>query len=152
AETLAVDLFLDQSVTGENLHDKLEQLRAFVTIDQDLHAPPVCRFDWGKTNFIGVMTEFQQKFQMFGEGGEILRARISIKIKAFEPADLQKKAASSQSPDRTKPRIVRRGDRYDAIAAEEYGDPALWTVLAAANGVERPRLLRAGEVLRIPPL
>ena len=57
-----------------------------------------------------------------------------------------------RSPDRTKTRTVRAGDRYDLIAAEEYGDAAYWRVLAAANGDERPRLLAPGTVISIPPL
>ena len=38
------------------------------------------------------------------------------------------------------------------LAAEEYGDPALWDVLAAANGDDRPRLLKPGRLIEIPPL
>jgi hypothetical protein len=152
AETLSVDLLLDQSDSGEDLTGKLDELRDFVRIDKDLHAPPVCEFVWGKTTFPGVMTEFQEKFLMFSEKGDILRVRVSVKMKAYEPALWQKMEANPLSPDRTKTRTVRQGDRYDSIAAEEYGDPALWPVLAAANGSDRPRLLKAGDLLRIPPL
>ena len=59
---------------------------------------------------------------------------------------------NQQSPDRTKTRAIRLGDRYDLIAQEEYGDPALWKVIAAANGDDRPRLLAPGRVIEVPPL
>ena len=152
ARTLEAELFLDQSNSGESLADKLTEIRAFVTIDGDLHAPPVCLFAWGDTSFQGVMTEFKEKFAMFDEAGKVLRARITIKMKAYQPANLQYTEINQQSPDRTKTRAIRAGDRYDLIAAEEYGDPALWRVLASANGDERPRLLRPGQLIEIPPV
>ena len=152
ARTLEAELFLDGSNAGESLSDELEALRAFVRISSELHAPPVCRFAWGDTSFDGVVTEFKEKFSMFDEDGHILRARVTVKLKEYLPADLQYTQINPQSPDRTKIRTVRAGDRYDSIASEEYGDPALWTVLAAANGDERPRLLAPGTTIEIPPL
>jgi Contractile injection system tube protein len=152
ARTLAAELFLDSSNTGESLKDKLAQLRRFVTIDSHLHAPPVCLFEWGDTTFTGVMIEFSEKFQMFDESGRILRARVTVKLKAYEPANQQLAEINRASPDRTKTRTVRAGDRYDLIAAEEYGDAVHWRVLAEANGDERPRLLAPGTLLVVPPL
>jgi Contractile injection system tube protein len=152
AKTLEAELFLDRSNSGESLQEDLKALRDFITIDENLHAPPVCRFAWGDTSFIGVMVEFKEKFQMFDEKGAVLRARVTVKLKAYESANLQYTEINQQSPDRTKIRTVRLGDRYDLIAAEEYGDPALWSVLAAANGDERPRLLAPGDIIEVPPL
>lgn len=152
AKTLAVELFLDSTDTGEALATRLAAIRAFVTIDGELHAPPVCRFHWGDTDFTGVMFEFSEKFSVFDEAGHVLRARVTIKLKEYAPANLQYTEINPQSPDRAKNRAVRKGDRLDLIAAEEYGDPALWPVLAAANGIARPRLLVPGQLLEVPPL
>jgi len=42
-------------------------------------------------------------------------------------------------------------DRIDRIAYKHYGDPVLWWVIAAANGMELlPDALCTGQVLRIP--
>jgi len=152
AQTLAVELFLDQSQTGESLKPKLDEVRAFVTIDSDLHAPPVCEFAWGDISFQGVMFEFSERFQMFDESGNVLRCRVTIKLKRYDPANLQNTDLNRQSPDRTKTRAIRKGDRLDLIAAQEYGDPAYWTVLAAANDIDRPRQLQPGMVIEVPPL
>jgi hypothetical protein len=152
AQTLAVELFLDQSQTGESLKPKLDEVRAFVTIDSDLHAPPVCEFAWGDVSFQGVMFEFSERFQMFDESGNVLRCRVTIKLKRYDPANLQNTELNRQSPDRTKTRAIRQGDRLDLIAALEYGDPAHWNVLAAANGIDRPRQLQPGTVIEVPPL
>lgn len=152
AQTLAVELFLDQSQTGESLKAKLDEVRAFVTIDSDLHAPPVCEFAWGDISFQGVMFEFSERFQMFDESGNVLRCRVTIKLKRYDPANLQNTDLNRQSPDRTKTRAIRKGDRLDLIADQEYGDPAYWNVLAAANGIDRPRQLQPGMVIEVPPL
>lgn len=152
AKTLAVELFLDQSNTGEPLKVKLDELRKFVEVDKDLHAPPVCEFKWGDTTFNGVIFEFSEKFQMFDESGHILRCRVTTKFKLYDPANAQAKDLNRQSPDRTKSRAIRAGDRLDLIATEEYGDAAQWRFLAAANGIDRPRQLAPGMMLEVPPL
>jgi hypothetical protein len=152
AKTLEVELFLDRSNSGESLEEDLDKIRKYILIDGDLHAPPVCLFAWGDTTFTGVMVEFQEKFSMFDSAGKILRARLKIKLKAYEPANLQYTKINQQSPDRTKTRVTRMGDRYDLIASEEYGDPSLWSILAEANGDDRPRLLEPGTTLQIPAL
>ncbi|MGB4827039.1 MAG: hypothetical protein WBP18_07135 [Paracoccaceae bacterium] len=152
ARTMAAELYLDQSNSGDSLAEKLTELRNFVTIDGELHAPPICLFAWGDTSFTGVMVEFSEKFQMFDDKGKVLRARVTVKLKSYEAANLQYTEINPQSPDRSKSRTARAGDRYDLIAFEEYGDPALWPVLAAENGDDRPRLLSPGRLIRVPPL
>lgn len=48
-------------------------------------------------------------------------------------------------------RTARQGDRFDLLAAREYGDPLLWWVLARANPeIFYPDEIPAGIVLRIP--
>ena len=61
-------------------------------------------------------------------------------------------AFETPSPDVAKTRVVRRGDTLSAIAAEEYGDPAVWRPIARANGIVDPRRLPPGQVLTIPVL
>jgi hypothetical protein len=43
------------------------------------------------------------------------------------------------------------GERLDDLAARYYGDPRLWRLLAAVNGVDDPLRIPPGMVLRIPP-
>ncbi len=42
------------------------------------------------------------------------------------------------------------GDRYYKIAAETYGDPTYWWIIAWYNGVPTEGLLKTGDVLTIP--
>jgi Contractile injection system tube protein/LysM domain len=152
SQVLSVELFLDKTTTRESVAADLAALRGFVTIDSDLHAPPVCQFQWGDITFEGVVASFREKFTLFDDSGHILRARVTLSVKSYTPAAVQYREQNLQSPDRTKSRVVHEGDRLEAIAAEEYGDPTQWRVIARANGITRPRLLRLGQVLTIPPL
>ena len=44
------------------------------------------------------------------------------------------------------------GERLDLIAARYYGEPSLWRVLAAFNGVTDPARIPPPRTIRIPPL
>ncbi len=206
SRVLSVELFLDNSDSGAPLEDELNKLREFVEINNELHAPPVCKFIWGggtgaggaaagvagavagaaagvaagaagaaagaaaavaagastaaaasvgagrDRDFQGVMTEFTETFQMFNDQGDVIRARVKISIKSYKTAEEQYRDLNRQSPDRTKTRVIKQGDRLDLIASEEYGDPGEWRTLAAANNIVRPRLLIPGDILIVPPL
>ncbi len=152
SQTLQIELFLDGTDGRESVGEHLANLRQFVTIDSHLHAPPLCEFSWGEITFQGVVTAFEEKFALFDESGDVLRARVTMTLKSYTPVEIQARQANRQSPDRTKTRVVREGERLDLIAADEYGDPTLWTVIARENNLARPRLLAAGTLLTIPPL
>jgi hypothetical protein len=152
AQVLTVELFLDRSDDRQSVQDDLAALRNYVNIVPSLHAPPVCMFQWGDTSFTGVVTSLQEKFQLFDPDGNVLRARVTVSFKSYEPIDIQAKSVKTQSPDRYKTRTVREGDRLDLIAADEYGDPTLWRPIAQENNLASPRQLAVGSVLVIPTL
>lgn len=135
-----------------NVEEKLKDIRQFVELDPELHAPPLCRFVWGAQSFVGVVQSLQERFTLFDETGHILRARLSLTLKSFEAADVQYRRINPQSPDRTKTWVVKEGERLDQIAATEYGDPSLWRAIADENGLQRIRELVPGDLLRIPSL
>ncbi len=143
---------MPSSTPFAGIDTELQLLRLMVTIDSGLHAPPVIEFHWGKLTFRGVVASYTEKFQMFDEAGNALRARVTLSLKKYSPPLLQARATSPESPDRTKTRVVREGERIDVIAVEEYGDAAHWPVIARANQLARPRVLSPGSVLLIPPL
>jgi nucleoid-associated protein YgaU len=141
-----------QTPVYRGLEAELAVLRLIVTIDSGLHAPPVIEFAWGNLAFRGVVASYTERFQMLDENGYALRARIALTLKQYVPPLIQAQALALRSPDRTKTRTVREGDRLDMIAVDEYGDSSRWSVIAAANKLARPRVLVPGAVLVIPPL
>ena len=158
AQTLSLELFLDgtdkrgTSPLTKSVEDRLKSLRQFVEIDPDLHAPPVCLFQWQDLKFHGVVTSFKEKYTLFDETGKVLMARITVSLKSYEAVEVQLRELKLQSPDRTRVRVVREGETLAAIAAEVYGDPRLWRVLAEANAIDRPRFVPAGTPLYVPAL
>lgn len=156
ASTLTLELFLDGTVqpdvNQQSVTDRLDKIRKFVTIDSDLHAPPVCRFQWLSIVFDGVVTSLKEKYTLFRENGEILRARVTLTFKSYKSVEVQLRELKLASPDRTRVRVVREGERLDAIAAEAYGNSRLWRDIAEGNGIDRPRFLAPGTALRIRAL
>jgi nucleoid-associated protein YgaU len=131
---------------------RLMALRRLAQIDSELHAPPVVEFSWAAARFQGVITGFTEKFTMFDEEGHIVRARVQLQLRSWRNPDQLFAETNPQSPDRTRARVVRAGERLDVIAADEYGDPTQWVAIAKANNITRPRLLAPGTLLVIPPL
>ena len=131
---------------------RLLALRRLAEIDSHLHAPNVVMFSWSADRFQGVVTTYTEKFTMFDDSGNIVRARVSLGLKSYIAAEDQFQQINPQSPDRTKTHVVQAGERLDSIAAREYGDPGQWSVIATANGIARPRILTPGTLLAIPPL
>jgi nucleoid-associated protein YgaU len=82
----------------------------------------------------------------------VLRARVTVSMKSYEAVETQLRELRRQSPDRTRVRVVREGETLAAIAAEVYGDPRLWTALAEANDIDRPRFVTPGTALQVPAL
>jgi nucleoid-associated protein YgaU len=171
SQTLKLDLFLDSTdrtvtpgvppigdatlVNGAldpTVERRLKALRTLVTIDSELHAPPVVRFEWSGNRFEGVVNSYTEKFTMFDDTGRIIRARVTLQLKSYASAETLFRDTRQNSPDRTKTRVLKAGERLEMIAADEYGDPTLWAVIARANGITRPRILSPGMLLVVPPL
>lgn len=157
ASTLSVELFLDRTNERKDVERDLDTLRKFIRIDGELHAPPVCQFEWGGPLergsvrfFQGVVTSIKEKFQLFGEDGKVLRARLTVTLKSYESAEVQMRELRRSSPDRTRVRVFREGETLAHVANETYGDPRLWRRIAQANAIPRPRFIPVGTALRIP--
>ena len=132
AQTLSLTLFLDGSDGRQPVTDTLDALRAFVTIDGELHAPPICLFQWGDQSFQGVVTTLKEKFSLFDSDGNVVRATVTLSLKSYVPADVQIRAIKASSPDRTRVRTVRDGETLAQLAYEAYGQPGLWRPIATA--------------------
>lgn len=152
AAVLSLELFLDRTNDRQDVEQALLDLRTFVTISGTLHHPPVCRFDWGQTHFTGIVTSLRDKYALFAEDGRVVRARVSLTLKKYQSAEVQLRELKRSSPDRTHRRVLREGETLAHVAAEVYGDPRLWRVIAEANDIDRPRFVPAGTALVIPAL
>ncbi|WP_448573747.1 CIS tube protein [Trichothermofontia sp.] len=114
--------------------------------------PPLCRLMWGRSReilFEGVLRQVTQTFTRFLDDGTPVRATLECEFEEWTPPEAQERQIN---PIDDPIRIVKRGETLSSIAAEEYGDPALWRVIAEANRMDNPRQLSPGQALTVPPL
>jgi hypothetical protein len=172
---LAVTLYFD--VTSEIPHElpqvddvrRLTQRVAyFITPAGDPPAnptkyiPPAVRFAWGSFQFDGLMDSMEETLEFFSFEGRPLRATVAIalsqqKITAFTfnranrppPATRRGGPAPGTSPVSETP----AGSSLQSLTANQPGLGAGtdWQSVAAANGIENPRLLKPGQLIDLNP-
>ncbi|WP_323190541.1 LysM peptidoglycan-binding domain-containing protein [Halostella sp. PRR32] len=164
AETLSMELFFDttdrveaDSSSSSSEVDVREQytkhIDTLLSVDGELHAPPVCQFVWGDgIAFTALVESANKQFTKFLPSGVPIRARVNVVFREFKTADYHKSEVSPESTDKTKVWTVNDGDTLWLIASEEYGDPSHWRTIALQNDIEDPRTLETGETLELPPL
>ncbi|WP_336344133.1 CIS tube protein [Halalkalicoccus ordinarius] len=152
AETLSMELFFDTYEAGTDVRDHTDRIDGLLRVDEERHAPPVCRFAWGSLVFTAVLESASTTFTMFLPEGTPVRARIDVTFKAYTRPGEETTAAPRQSADRTKVWEVTGDDTLWTIAAAVYGDPTRWRSIATANDIENPRSLPSDRELIVPPL
>jgi hypothetical protein len=154
AESLTMELFFDTYTDkgGEDVRTYTDRVTNLMKIDADLHAPPICLFQWGTVTFKGVLERVSRRFTIFLAEGTPVRAVLNVTFTEYKTIAEQVADPPLQSADRTKRWLVKQGDSLWAIAAKVYGDASLWRPIALRNGILNPRLLTPGMELVIPPL
>jgi hypothetical protein len=159
SRTLTLELLFDvtEPIDGQTIQDvrtKTNGIVALTRIEPKKHRPPLCEVTWGPAPvnsdfpFTGVVTNLTQNFTLFRSTGVPVRARLTVVMtEALDVVTDQRQT----DPELTT-RRVRRGDSVTAIAADVYGDPALWRVIAEANNLDDPRRLKIGRTMSIPKL
>jgi nucleoid-associated protein YgaU len=157
--TLALELFFDTTRAGSTatkvvdvrlLTDPVAQLGR---IQPRTHAPPRITFIWGLgLSFRAIVDNVQQKFTLFNPAGIPVRAMLTVGFKEYKTLEEQLKELNLQSADHSKLRVVRQRDTLARIAFEEYGDAAMWRLIADHNRHQLTdlRRLRPGMQLAIP--
>ena len=172
AETMSLELLFDTSsnmgADVEPVTEKFKALYGLVKIDGNLHTPPLVRISWGDKNigylpnaktdsayanvFDAVVLSVDRKFLLFTRTGTPVRATLTMSFKEYRSVQEQVAAINLQSSDHTRSYTVLAGDNLPGIAAEKYGDPALWRVIAEHNHIRNVRLLQPGTQLELPPI
>ena len=162
SRTLTLKLFFDvteyPTVRGRTIRDvrKLtNELVELTRIGRNKNHPPVCDVSWGAAApansdfpFGGVVSDLEQEFTLFDRSGRPLRANVTISFTEFL---MWEEDWRKTDPDFST-RVVGRDDTLSGIAAEVYADARQWRVIAEANGIDDPRRLEPGQILRLPKL
>jgi hypothetical protein len=163
SRVLSLELFFDVTEMAgaatpvNDVRVLTNKITALTLIDQDTRPapqPPTCEVTWGTQPkgsdfpFVGVVSNLVQRFTLFRNTGEPVRATLTVTFTEFlDPVvDLR-----GTDPELTT-RVVKRGDTLSGIAGEVYRDPTRWRVIAEANGLDDPRSLRIGATLGIPKI
>lgn len=154
AETLTMELLFDTYEDRADVRKEYtDTIDLLLQVDGSLHAPPLCQVVWGTAlAFTAVLESAEKTFTMFTPEGVPVRARVNVTFSKYDRPGNQAPASPPESADKTKVWSVTEGDTLWGIAAEEYGDPRQWRVIAEANEIENPRTLRAGRDVVLPPL
>lgn len=168
---IELDLLFDVTLTGSTLEtDDVRNLTApFWNLSENrgmgYAQPPVFRVIWGKYwNIPVVVAAVSERLENFTPDGAPGRSWLRMRLlRVREPAAQPAPAAESDeppsldavetelAPERLQYYEVSGGDRLDEIAAQFYGVPGYWRVIAEFNGLADPFQLQAGMVLVIPP-
>ncbi|MCB9761856.1 MAG: LysM peptidoglycan-binding domain-containing protein [Alphaproteobacteria bacterium] len=147
ASASAAQAFL--SPTGGNVLVHTQKVTRLALPSQELHRPPICQLWWGPYKLMqGVLSSVNQTYTHWLPDGTPVRANLSCMFMEYEKDDRWE----FHSPDVEKSHTVRRGDTLHAIAALYFGDVRRWVDIAEHNGIDNPRVLTPGQVLRIPSL
>jgi len=154
ATKLALTLWFDVTAMTENAVDDVRRLTKDVIhfmspkkSEQDASklAPPGTRFSWGSFIFDGMVEGLEETLEYFSPEGKPLRASIAltlaqqkILVSSFEGDGRVQRAGARPFAS------ARQGDSLQGMAAEA-GKGGDWQGIAAANGIEDPLRMNAGQ-------
>jgi hypothetical protein len=174
--TLGVELIFDTSKTGNSVQGRTEQIVQLTLPNTSVPSKParrVVRFQWGSFIFYGVVESLTQTIDFFSATGIPLRATVQLTLSDVKqpnpdtarppvtaPVGFGAGAgpgsggsatgavgAATGTPVGTTPlTLSQSGDSVQSIAARA-GAGVSWKTIAAANGIDNPRLLPPGTVL-----
>src|SRR3954471_17261466 len=115
----------------------------------DKKIPPVVRFSWGSFQFDGIMESLEESLEFFSSDGRPLRASVAINLTQQEITEIQVGATNIPNVPTpgTRPLTQVPADEPLQKAADRQGKGDNWQDIAAANGIENPRLLQPGQLL-----
>lgn len=135
-------------------------------------APPTVRFIWGKSwNIPSVVLHVSERLERFNADGAPRRSWLSLRLRRVEDSEPRPAPARPVTPQFEAPSDLDGGSvdqfpavdmpvdneglplkRFDQMADDGYGDPALWPDIAAYNGVDDPLNVPEGTTIVLPSL
>jgi nucleoid-associated protein YgaU len=150
--TLDMELLFDTYEKLKDVRLETEKFIHLMEIDPALHAPPILIVSWASLQFRCVLTKASQKFLLFLDNGQPVRARITASFTEFIDAEHEALEVKRETADYTKQHTVLQGETIANIAFQYYSNPTLWRPIAVLNRLDNPRDLSAGQLLTIPSL
>ena len=121
-------------------------------INKETHVPPLLKVEWSSLQFTGHLVSCSQRFVKFNELGTPVRATLNVTFMEYMEPNKIAEMTPKESPDTAKYRTISQGDSLWQLSGKEYGECSSWRLIAKANGIENPRLLATGTMLKLPAL
>ena len=164
---LAVQLWFDISAlvpgTGDKAVSDVRELTKdviyFITPqksekDQTKYVPPGVRFLWGSFQFDGIVDSMEESLEFFSSDGRPLRASISMGLTQQDIGALRNEkftptagGLGGRMTPGTRPLAQAASGSTIQGMASGRGMGANWQDIAAANGIENPRMLQPGRFI-----
>lgn len=152
---LTLQLWFDVNAPqeGEAVNDvrkMTEKITHFIipkpdTKDKKKFIPPGVRFIWGSFQFDGLMESLEETLEFFSSEGIPLRASMTMNLtqQKIDQYTFAAEAPSKMPLPGTRPLTAApSGSTVQGLANSDD-----WQSVAAANGIENPRNLQAGQLL-----
>lgn len=156
---LVLQLWFDVNAPQEgtqvlDVRKMTEKISYFITPAQDAKdkkkfIPPAVRFIWGSFQFDGLMESLEESIEFFSSEGIPQRASMSVNLmqQKIDQYKFPKDAPSRQALPGTRPLTpAPKGSTVQNLASSQ-GKGNDWQSVAAANGIENPRQLQAGQLI-----
>ena len=143
---------LSSAASMIDIRDYTKKIYNLAKIEPSVHRVPRLLVSWASLQFQCYLSSVSQKFTKFNEFGKPIRAVLQCAFVQDIDEDDMFGSSPPESPDTTKFHRVEAGDSLWSLAVAEYGDAGAWRAIADANGIANPRLLRTGDMLRIPAI
>lgn len=119
----------------------------------EIHQPKFLKVQWGnRPIFDCVLKNIQINYTLFKPDGTPLRAKVSTTFTSYVEPERRVRTEDKRSPDLTKVRKVKEGDRLDYLVYDMYKDPSLYLEIARANNLVNFRKLQTNKDLIFPPI
>lgn len=161
ASKLALQLWFDVNAPGAGGASDVRNLTQQVTYFMlpkspsgggNQPVPPGVRFEWGTFKFDGMMDALEETLDFFSPDGKPLRASLSLSVSGqleiVSPTGAPAAPAATAGPTPGMRPLAQAaaGTSLQGLA-EGAGLGGEWQAIAAANGVENPRLLAPGQLI-----
>ena len=161
---ISMELFVDTYETSmlgnpDDVRDFTDQIAQLMEVSFDTGdggRPPLLGLTWGKANHTSgfprkvVMESLSTEFILFTRKGLPVRAKMGVAFLEFVDLDSEEKGKPRRHSFPWQQTITKGGDSLSAIAGRFWQEPTQWRLIAEANGIDNPRLLKPGMQLKIP--
>lgn len=122
--------------TDVSVDERLNRLEDLVKRNSDLKRPPICGFTWGNVPSLLVHCLVRSlggiTYDEVRDDGSLRGVSLQIELARYEEVEFE--VTDPSNPERyTRVRRAKKGDTYESIALDEYGDPTLGILLRQLN-------------------